>query len=277
VIAWSARSEPPRVAPRPVLSATPSVAAPAGDVAFAGEKAYSVPTSRPPGPVHAAASLPRAERGPKPSPPSRPGNARCGGLEARLISVGDDPEWTFASIAPGPAEPARLTRVGDRIGSYRIAAIEWDKVWVQAGGPRCALELNPGLAKLADSGAAPPWQVPEAITDAIDKRSETEYRISRTAVASIFEQGTALLGGVRLVPHESSTNDAAIEFETVPGDSLLDRLGVQSGDLLIALNGAACKTPRGALEALLAARDRDRLLARLERAGEGFEIELRIE
>jgi len=193
-----------------------------------------------------------------------------------LISVGDDPEWTFASIAPGPDEPARMTRVGDRVGSYRVAAIEWDKVWVQASGPRCALELNPGLAALGDPSkgddSPPPWQVPESIAAAIDKRSETEYRIERAALGPIFEHGAALLGGVRLVPRE-----AAIEIETVPTDSLLERLGVQSGDLLIALNGTPCKTPRATLEALLSAREQARLLARLDREGTGFEIELRFQ
>jgi general secretion pathway protein C len=273
-VAWSARTEPPPLAPPPQppppeLSTLPPAAG-TSEVAQAGEKAFAERAARPKPVEHAAATLPPAEGARQPHPLKA---ARCGGLEARLISVGDDPEWTFASIAPGAGEAARLTRVGDRVGAYRVAAIEWDKVWVQAGGPRCALELHPGFAALG-TAEAPPWQVSEAIVTAIDRRSETEFRITRAGVASIFEQGETLLGGVRLVP---KTADAAIEIETVPGDSLLDRLGVQAGDVLLALNGATCETPRATLDALLAAREKDRLLARLERGGARFEIELRIE
>ncbi len=279
-VAWAARTGPPPPALRPSPSASQRESPPArsipGEVAFSGEKAFAERTAPPP--ERAAATLPPATAARQPSPQK---SARCGGLEARLISVGDDPEWTFASIASGPDEPARLTRVGDRVGSYRVAAIEWDKVWVQAGGPRCALELNPGFAALGDPSnagdAPPPWQVPESIVAAIDKRSETEFRIERAAIGPIFEQGAALLGGVRLVPRQTETAEAAIEIETVPTDSLLERLGVQSGDLLIALNGAPCKTPRATLEALLSAREHERLLARIEREGTGFEIELRFQ
>ena len=198
-----------------------------------------------------------------------------------MISVGDDPEWTFASIAPGPGEPARLQRVGDRVGAWRVAAIEWDRVWVQAGGPRCALDLHQGLyaaagarrARDTNSEQPAPWLVPEAIASAIEKRSETEYRVDSAALPEIFDQAGNLLSGVRLSPSKSE-RPAALELEQVPADSLLERLGVQSGDVLLSLNGVRCESLNAILGALDKARADEQLVARLERSGQSFDLEI---
>jgi general secretion pathway protein C len=170
-----------------------------------------------------------------------------------------------------------LHRVGDRVGAYRIAAIEWDRVWVQAGGPRCAIALHAAMAPDAGPDRPPPWLVPEAIAQAIEKRSETEYRVDRSAVPEIFEQGGNLLSGVRLLPVNEPERDFAIELEHVPMDSLLERLGLQSGDVLESLNGVRCNNLTATLAALAKARENDKLLARLTRGGEKFEIEIQIE
>jgi general secretion pathway protein C len=285
VAAWMLRTDPPPAkAPSSAVTAAPPerTSEPgANQVALVGEKALARRTDEKPAPPERlAATLPPAET-PRPPLPPVPGPSRaargCGGLEARVISVGDDPEWTFASIAPGPGEPARLHRVGDRVGAYRIAAIEWDRVWVQAGGPRCAIELHAAMARDAGSDRPPPWLVPEAIAQAIEKRSETEYRVHQSAVPEIFEQGGTLLSGVRLHPVNEPERDFAIELEHVPMDSLLERLGVQSGDVLESLNGVRCNNLTTTLAALAKARENDKLLARLTRAGEKFEIEIRVE
>jgi general secretion pathway protein C len=293
IAVWAFRTDPP--ATPPPLAPAPAPANTAEDpatseVALTGEKALAHRSDEPKArPEHQAANLPPAEAARPSMPPgSTPTGARrgaCGGLEARVISVGDDPEWTFASIARAPGEPARLQRVGDSVGGWRVAAIEWDRVWVQSGGPRCALELHTGLGTApgprrgrdAESDRPPPWLVPEAIADAIEKRSETEYRVDRAALPELFEQGGNLLSGVRLSPANAAEREGAIELQHVPIDSLLERLGVHSGDVLLSLNGVRCGTPGAALEALARARDSDRLVARLNREGESFEIEIRVE
>jgi hypothetical protein len=305
VTAWVLRTDPPPARTQPIAAPAPNprLSEPSADgqvsgrrpsaglpdgVAARGEKALARGTKQPtPPPEHAAATLPPADEA---RPPSRVADrtaARgpCGGLEARLISLGDDPEWTFASIAPAPFEPARISRVGDRIGAWRVAAIDWDRVWIQSGGPRCALKLHEGLREGAEaaggldaqSDRAPPWQVPEAIAEAIEKRSETEFRLTRSGLSAIFETRGALLSGVRLVPVKKAEHELAIQLEYVPLDSLLERLGLQSGDLLVSLNGARCVTPAAALDALTRARESDRLVARLERNGESFEIEISVQ
>src|SRR5687768_4280746 len=185
VAAWVLRTDPPPATPQPIARATASAngaerSAP-NEVALVGERALARRSQEPKAPPeHLAAKLPPAEaaRPAVPASPTAIGAPRgaCGGLEARVISVGDDPEWTFASIAKGPGEAARLQRVGDRVGAWRVAAIEWDRVWVQAGGPRCALELRQGVgtpsgarrAPDAESDRPPPWLVPETIAGAIE-------------------------------------------------------------------------------------------------------------
>jgi general secretion pathway protein C len=286
IAAWALRTDPPPVTPQQISGAPTPVSSAHGtaasEVALAGEKALARRSPDPETPPeHLAAKLPPAEPArPAVAAPSSIGAPRgaCGGLEARVISVGDDPEWTFSSIAPGPGEPARLQRVGDRVGAWRVAAIEWDRVWVQSGGPRCALELHRARRDHdAGSDRPPPWLVPETIAGAIEKRSETEYRLDSAALPEIFQQGGNLLSGVRVSPASETKGESAIELEHVPLDSLLERLGVHSGDVLESLNGVRCTTPGAALEALARARDSDRLVARVNREGESFEIEIRVE
>ena len=166
-----------------------------------------------------------------------------------------------------------------------MAAIDWDRVWIQSGGPRCALKLHEGLREGIEATgdrnpppeAAPPWQVPESIVQAIEKRSETEYRVTRSGLSAIFDNGAMLLSGLRLIPVKKSERDLSIQLEYVPVDSLLERLGVQSGDQLVSLNGSRCESPSATLEALSRARAGDRLVARLERNGESFEIEISVQ
>ena len=63
----------------------------------------------------------------------------------------------------------------------------------------------------------------------------------------------------------------------MPVDSLLERLGMQSGDILESLNGVRCKSLAITLATLAKARENDQLVARLTRGGEKFEIEIKVD
>ncbi len=135
--------------------------------------------------------------------------------------------------------------------------------------PDAALVLAPS------DDEAPSWQVPELIARAIDKRSETEFALGRHAVAPIFERGRSLLAGVAVEPVERA-GVTVLSLDGVHDDSLLGRLGVADHDLLLALDGGACDSVAAARDALERWRSaqRARLVARLERDGESFEIEV---
>jgi type II secretory pathway component PulC len=62
----------------------------------------------------------------------------------------------------------------------------------------------------------------------------------------------------------------------VKPDSLPERLGIQSGDVLLAINDAACSSLEETIAALLKAREAGVLVARMERDGQQFDLEIRM-
>jgi general secretion pathway protein C len=214
----------------------------------------------------------------------------CGGVVVRVITASKDEDWAFTSIAPAADQPAVIRRIGERVGNWRVSAIEWDRVWLQSGGGRCAVGMHLGAREAAESvGAlprtkkpaleeveAPPWYVPDEIAEAIDHSRTNELTIPRQAVDAIFDQGAVLLAGMRLEPLRSGEKVVGLRMEDVKTDSLLERLGVESGDVLLALNDAPLASLDSAVEALERARRGGSLVARLERQGEVFDLRVRV-
>jgi hypothetical protein len=212
----------------------------------------------------------------------------CGGIEARLITLSDDKDWTFASLAL-PGEPASIKHIGDRIGNYRLAKIEWDRVWLHGAGSRCAIGMHVGARAAVDELGAepgadavlddaprkpPPWSVPQEIATAIEKINGRRYEIDRGVVGGLYERGGDLLSGMKIMPVLSKDSVVGISLRDIKKDSLLDRFGVEDGDMLVAINGEPCTTLDGTLEALESARKSDRLLASLDRTGKRYQLEV---
>jgi general secretion pathway protein C len=212
----------------------------------------------------------------------------CGGIEARLITAADDPEWTFASLA-SPGEPAAIRRIGDRVGSWRLEKIEWDRVWLRSGGTKCAVGIHVGARAAAESmggvpeapllgeamPARPPaWTVPHELVTAIEKLAEQSFAIDRPMVSALFERAGDLLAGLKLTPIRKNEETTGIRIEQIRRDSLLDRFGIENGDSLLAINGQPCTNLEATLEAIHAARKSERLVARLDRVGKSLELEL---
>jgi len=254
-----------------------------------GERALAAPMP----PPTAAVDLPPVASNPgtgsdavlHPHAPTGP----CGNVWVRLITTSKDPAWSFASVSPTATAPAGIVRVGDAVGRFRVQSIEWDRVWLTAGATRCSVGIHAGAREavaaareagagqvLAEADTDPaPWNVPYRIAEAIRKRSETEYEIDSEEIELIYEQGAALLSGLRLDPVERDGQVIGVQLLSVKPDSLLDRIGVQDGDILLSVNGEPCATLDDTVEALRRARGRGVLLARLERAGEVFDLDLR--
>ncbi len=210
----------------------------------------------------------------------------CGGIEARLITLSEDEEWTFASLAL-PGEPAAIKHVGDRIGSWRLDEIEWDRVWLRGAGSRCAVGMHVGARAAVDELGGepgsltddtpkrpPPWKVPSEISQAIERLGEGRFAIDRAVVGGLYERGGDLLAGMKIAPVLDKDAVLGISLKDIEQDSLLGRFGVEDGDMLIAINGQACTTLDATLDALEKARKAERLLASLDRTGKRYQLEV---
>jgi hypothetical protein len=285
-------AEPVRAPPAPAGSAV----APAPDrerLSALGERGLG---REPLPPVQVAAHLPLLED-PTTPPPGGGGDSRsaqltggpCGGMRVRLITTSKDPDWSFASIAP-PGQPAKLRRVGDSVGSWRVQTIEWDRVWLAAGATRCAVGMHAGAREareaasgtsaaelLADAERDPAvWHVPVKIAQGIHKRSETEYLVTPEAADAVFERGAELFAGLRLEPVRRQQADVGVQIVELKPDSLLERLGVEPGDIVLAINDQVCSSLDASISALEAARESGVLLVRMEREGVVFDLDIRI-
>jgi general secretion pathway protein C len=234
-------------------------------------------------PTRAVPAAAAVRRDPEPRGP-------CGGVLVRVITASSDPEWAFATIADGPGKPARMRRVGDPVANWRIDSIEWDRVWLHAGGTRCAAGIHDGAREArvavgldpdsegplqAADDDAPPWHVPPDVAGAIRQRSATEFVIDERAIARIFERGPELLAGVQFEPVKEG-GVVGVSLDSIPTHSLLDRLGIEKGDIVLALNDRPVVTLDAAIAALGDARTRSALVASLQRGGQDFAIDVAI-
>jgi len=284
---YLARERRPATTPAP--SVTPPPAEPrglgplAGDLAERGEAALAAPKpsavpAAPPADAVAATNLPLASNQKPAAKRARASAPRgsCSGVEVRLITESEDPSWAFASLSPAAGERAVIRRVGERIGDYRVAKIEWDRVWLSGSGGRCAASMHFGAREAGEKSGKgeAPWRLSGELVDGIEKLGETRFAVDRGLLPTLYAQAGQLLAGVQIEPVRRDTEVVGFELGEVRVDSLLERLGIESGDRVLAIDTAPVKDLESLLKALTAAREKERLVARLERQGEAFDLEV---
>jgi general secretion pathway protein C len=198
-----------------------------------------------------------------------------------LIVESDDPTWSFASIV-STGKRGELHRTGDEIGGATIDAIARDRVWLTTDTTRCQLRLGDKPAKPpprpgARPAAAKPGKGPPAdIAARIQKISDTEFTVDRSAVEMIMERQAELMGRTRLIPVKEGSKTAGFRFQRIPKDSLLGTLGLRNGDEVRTLNGYELGDPQRALEAYARLRNTDRLALVVRRGGKDMTIDFNI-
>jgi general secretion pathway protein C len=277
------------------------------------ELSFEVPSAavsaKPPVPERpgvAAVDLPPANLSPPtPVAPAAPAAlgvpaSACGGLFVRLITVADDPKFAFASIATTYGAPAQVVHVGDRVGGFRVTGIEWDRVWVQSGGGRCAVGMHFGARDAQEAAEKElsaeayqrlPWVLPHAIVKGLSKRSEMEFEIDAAAIAALYERGADVFAGLRVKvvapssaaaqakatqPSEGEPVDARLELFDIRLDSFLERLGIESGDVLVSIDEQPTESIDAVVRALEAAREHKSLVADFTRDGEPFRLSFQL-
>ncbi|WP_437876650.1 type II secretion system protein GspC [Sorangium sp. So ce513] len=205
-----------------------------------------------------------------------------------LIALSDDPEWSFAAIE-GEGGRTELGRRGGEIGGRKVEEIAWDRVWLTSGGARCQMELgkksNEDKAKekpqpevAEPPRATPPRRsgrssVPPEIAASIKRVGELEIDIDRTAAAKIFEQPEIVTQTSAAIPEMRDNQVVGLKMTIKPG-SVLESLGLQSGDLVKSVNSIDLTDPQKAMMAYTRMQSDKSLSVVVER--EGRPVRLRI-
>jgi membrane-associated protease RseP (regulator of RpoE activity) len=148
-------------------------------------------------------------------------------------------------------------------------------------GVREAAELGKSLKKkgavvLEAAPPLEPWRVPGEIANSIERDSDGLYSIERAMIKPLFDRGGELMSGIKLSPLVRAEQVVGVAFDGIREDSLLERLGIESGDVLLSLDDKPCTTLAAVVDALQGAREADRMVARLERQGQPFELQVRV-
>ncbi len=289
---FARRPAPAPAEPPPAPSASAPLGLPPTDVSNMQERGEAALAK--PKPSLPARDLPAAEDPTRAHPavraPKSP-DGFCGGIQARGITAAEDPAWAFASLSPALGETAVIRRVGERIGHWSIDRIEWDRVWLRSGGTRCAVGMHAGAREaqeesrrggkkkraLLASDDAPeqkPWRLSGEIANSLENVSDTEFSIERAMLDALFDRAPELVTGARLEPKKRDEAIVGFSLEDVQVDSIFQRLGIEDGNVVLEIDGSPCSSLEQVGKALIAARERDKIVARLERRGEAFDLHL---
>jgi general secretion pathway protein C len=241
------------------------------------------------GPLDGSAQPIGAMPAAKPTNSSDPyDDEECGGVTVSMMVASDDPSWSFASLSG--AEGPGLKRLGDQVGSMTVHHIGWypdapdalPRVWMMEGGQRCMVRSGAPGAKPAKkvSATTPPstsstakkTKVPQEIASKINKISENEFVVERSALETIMENPMSFAGSLRTRP-----TDKGVRLSGIRSDSLFNMLGLKNGDVLKSVNGFALNDPEKALSALSKLRTASKLKFDIERGGSSKAIDVTVQ
>jgi general secretion pathway protein C len=227
---------------------------------------------------------------------------KCEGLRVESTAVASDPLWSTAVVEAPDETRGKLRRVGDQVGTLRVAYIGFNRVkasptvWLVDGDQLCQAHVfdaevktlkkkkrhkRPRRAK-GKAAKAPkknPKQtprLPKDIASKIQRVNATEFVVDRRAVDQILEQQAALMRAVRLRPNQKNGKVASLTVNRIRKGTLLGTLGVRNGDQLQSINGFSLTSPEKALEAYARLRTAPELTLELVRRGKPIAIQYRI-
>ncbi|AUX39675.1 general secretion pathway protein GspC [Sorangium cellulosum] len=209
----------------------------------------------------------------------------CDDIRALLIAQADDAAWSFAAMAGSDGRTV-LRRQGDEAFGKTIHHVGWDRVWLTAGGARCQAVMGRKPARGGAPGASPAPEpapsgparrpatstVPPEIAAKIRKISDTEFRVERSAIAAILEQQSELMRSVRIAPEPGG-----IKLARIRSGSLLETLGLKTGDKLASINGFEVSDVSKALEAYARLTTANHVALTISRDGKPMTIDFHID
>jgi general secretion pathway protein C len=196
---------------------------------------------------------------PRPSVVARRAEASCDDVRASLVAVGDDPSWSFASLAKAGKAPL-LRRIGDDVAGRTVLAIKKDRVLLGDGDAVCEVKLG----KMSKATRA-------AEASAVSRGADDELVVHRSELTAWLAKPTARLGRVRVAPAAGG-----LRVQGVKAGSPLAGLGLHDGDVLKSVNGKPLSDPAASIGALTGLLSESRVDVVIERAGAPVTVRVEI-
>lgn len=191
--------------------------------------------------------------------------AACDDVPRRLVGTVVEREraHSFAAIVDATGH-ASLLEEGSLSGDATVARIDPESVILERGETRCVLSLFTEEPTRAVAPSAPPLEILASRATPI---SDTRARIDRAMVDQLFADPSALLGMVRLVPHQEGGAVLGMRAYGLRSGSLLSNLGLRNGDTLRSVNGVSVANTGLVFDALMQLRSARSLEVLIDREG----------
>lgn len=198
------------------------------------------------------------------------------------------PAKSFALLSTGEGMSNKpMVREGSSVAGREVAVIVREKVYFKEGSSYCFVGMfqPPGAAPPPPAAAAPvvvdptgmmPGKVPADIEKGIQKVDDKTFNIDRNVVDKIIENQAELMRSARIIPEQQDGKVVGIRLLNIRPDTLLGKLGLQTGDMLKSINGFDMTSPEKALEAYAKLRTAPSIQVGVVRNGKPTNIDFNI-
>ncbi len=246
------------------------------------------PPLRVPAQKHEAMSSVDRKTGTEPVAEVDPLHAKsCPNVRLTIVTELHGDEGSVVHIR-GPGEDRAMRRaVGDRFGSYTVAHIGFNSlriapsVWLLDERGLCQVLLfqsaRSAPAEGPGSGVVPRHvAIAEHIRAKIEKVDTGRFRVDRSVIDDVLASPADSLSGARVVRSLKGSKGAGLRLSGVEPGSLLDYLGLRTGDRLEAVDDWVLSNPETVLRAYAATRTASAVSVRISRDGRQHLIRLEL-
>jgi general secretion pathway protein C len=211
----------------------------------------------------------------------------CDQLAVNLIGtmIGPQPDLSMATIEADGA--SKLVRLGTKVlETAEVRDIQRRFIRLDQGGKECVIRLwaekqvaqaptrfgpngRPGAA--APPRATPAVAKPQKTTnyeEGVQKKSETEYELSRAMLDQNLEDLSTLGMQARIVPNYRNGRYEGFKLVGVRPNSLYRAIGIRSGDIIKRINGREINSPNKAIELFEGLKNSSAINLDIERRGQ---------
>ena len=228
-------------------------------------------------PATAAPGGPPGEEGPEGGPDGAapPPQLSSLSLKGTLVAGG-----TRAAILE-VAGKTRVVAVGEEISGFKLTRVESTWVGLRQGDQAVQLVLEtvkegpgsaPAAAPMADAALVPqpPAPLPAPAGD------DPGAPLSMEDIRAQLDNASRMAQQVRVVPKSKDGQTYGVQLEFRQPDNLMARLGLQHGDVLLAVNGNPIRGAEDLYKAYMTMRNADALELQVERGGQTLPVQYQL-
>lgn len=222
---------------------------------------------------------------------------RCEGGDLRLVgAVASSSDWAIAAIV-GSTGQTSFHRRGSQLDGVTVLGIGSDSVVVQPSeGAACRLEMFSYSAASSKPrvASAPKPKKPapkkesvrgprvkrdrnaglskEEIAQGIQRVTDSSFVIKKKILDKVLDNPGKLMDIARIRPHQEGGKTVGMKLARIHPNTLLTKLGLKNGDILIGIDGEDLSSPDTALKAYASLRTAESLSLTVRRKGSPMTI-----